>query len=400
MNLPQPLVDLVARCTHLHISTWAQWQALPPVTREQLGRFSYRERCVVPLAEVERIVATSGTSGRPPFLTALGFTVRSYDFLDEWYRFSKPIVCVDQNYLRLEQYLARAGSPVPILIIDPRAPKVTAALAQAAGADTLFILEPQLRSVGDEMARCGAAANIRFLMLGGGDIGPHVAYLSRTFPQAVLLGRYAASEVEGNPIGVPCNAVTPEAPEQYYHANTDMHLDIVDPTDGTDVPWAPGAEGDLLVSTPHPAVASPLIRYKIGDRVRVAETPCARHRAYAFAVLGRANLDFVKVQGGQLRVDELARTVRQFAAVITGEFELQYTERDNGRGVELAATLYLEPRGPLDWTQFAETMAHELRVGPSFTYAQGVARGWYAPLVCAPLPPITQGVKRKRLTRV
>jgi phenylacetate-CoA ligase len=96
------------------------------------------------------------------------------------------------------------------------------------------------------------------------------------------------------------------------HVNeTEFIAEVIDPATGE-----PAEEGELVLSNLG-RLGSPLLRYRTGDRVRIARTPCACGRTFLRlegGILGRVD-DMLVVRGVNLFPSALEGIVRRFAAV-------------------------------------------------------------------------------------
>jgi hypothetical protein len=142
-----------------------------------------------------------------------------------------------------------------------------------------------------------------------------------------------------------------------------------------------------------------MIRYRVGDRVRVVERWGDGPTDWSFAVLGRSEMDFVKIPGGMLRADEIERVLLTMKDRVTDTFSLHLSE-DKAAGMpRTKAILYVRPKRPLNMKQLAQDVANALRVGPSLTFTDGVKRGLYCPLECKELPQETSTRKHRRIVQ-
>jgi phenylacetate-CoA ligase len=120
------------------------------------------------------------------------------------------------------------------------------------------------------------------------------------------------------------------------HVNeAEFIVEIIDPATGQ-----PAEEGELVL-TNLGRVGSPLLRYRTGDRVRVARTPCACGRTFLRldgGILGRVD-DMLIVRGVNVFPSALEGIVRRFPAV--DEFVIEVYRRGQLDEVRLL----LEVRG-------------------------------------------------------
>ena len=229
--------------------------------------------------------------------------------------------------------------------------------------------------------------NIRFIEIAGETCSRSLyLYMQKTFPKAVICPIYGSTDVETSPIAIPCHPITGEEPLEVYHEGERTHLEIVDTGTGALVPLQKGIEGDLVITSYAGATATfPLVRYKIGDTVRVVEAPCEKHGTWSFTVLGRTQMDFLKVPGGLLRADSVEHTLRMLGDAVSDRFELHRYERDTPTGIKVEVVLHVEVPENTDMGMLAKKISKELHVGASYTYEDGVREGWYLPLICVPL---------------
>lgn len=106
------------------------------------------------------------------------------------------------------------------------------------------------------------------------------------------------------------------------HVNeSEFIAEVLDPATG-----APASEGELVLSNLGRA-GSPLLRYRTGDRVRVASGPCECERTFtrlAGGILGRVD-DMLIIRGVNVFPSAIEGIVRRFPAV--GEFTIEVYRR-------------------------------------------------------------------------
>ncbi len=112
------------------------------------------------------------------------------------------------------------------------------------------------------------------------------------------------------------------AAQSGLHVNeAEFIAEVIDPATG-----APADEGELIL-TNLGRLGSPLLRYRTGDRVRVARTPCACGRTFLRldgGILGRVD-DMLIVRGVNVFPSALEGIVRRFPAV--DEFVIEVHRR-------------------------------------------------------------------------
>lgn len=380
------------------VETLADWQKLPPVTKDHLRGVPMESRTFIPLEELDHLRTSSGTSGGAPVFCPRTH-VRNMDYRLEFHDFKNPFMAFSVPMMpHWHQLFQKEHGRCPsVLVYDPANPAASAKLAKAAGVDAFSVFVYHVAALGEAFQRENIAHAIRYIEVTGETCSKALYdYMHATFPRATIVQSYGASEVEDVHIGMPCKPMDGTEPLAVYHPKETHYLEILDENGHIVEPRA-SAEGTLLITAyaGEPS-AFPLIRFNIGDTVRIVESDCAKHGVFSFTVLGRTALDFLKIQGGVLRADEMARVLRLFADKVTDRFEMHRFEDETPDGPKVRVELHVEPRGTTDVTLLAGSIAAALRVNPSRTYAQGVIDGMYLPLTCIPLPA-SSGGKTKRL---
>jgi hypothetical protein len=368
----------------LNVPTPEAWQALRPLTKDDLIASPLSERSFLPLGSLDHLRTSSGTSGKPPLFSprthvrAMDYRLSYHDFKGAFMAYTVPMMPHWH-----ERFMEEYGFSPRVITYDPRFPRGSARLARIAGVEGVSLFVYHVQAAGEALKEEGIAERIRFFEITG-EVCTRALYeyLRSSFPNAVIVQSYNSSEVEDAHMGIPCKAMNGTEPLAVYHGKDTHYLELIDPETGAPVAAKKGAEGDLLV-TAYPGEPSsfPLIRFRIGDTVRVIEERCP-HGTWSFTVLGRTDMDFLKVSGGVLRADEVARVLRLFPERVTDRFSLRCAETPTERGPLLSAILSVETIGDTDLEALAHEVAERLRVNPELTWTQGVAQGRFLPLRC------------------
>lgn len=375
------------------------WRALPFVTKKDLLRYPSPARSYMPLKEIDSLYVSSGTSGSPP-LFMLRARLRGWEYRMQYGDFMRPALSSMGFPHRTEYFLEQAGRPARLVVFDPKHPEASVRLACAIGIESLFLHTYLLPLAGKLLSQARAAKNITCIDMAGEPCSLSLfTFIRETFPKAVIIADYGATEID-SPMAVTCQPLTDAYPQESYHPLKEFFLEIIDPDTGSVLEPKEGVEGELVV-TAHTGdmCAFPLVRYRIGDMVRVTHERCAQHGQWTFAVLGRVGLDFLKVPGGVLRADEVTRVLRSIKNRVEDIFTLEVSETSSSTSIRTRAVLFIKPTQPLDMERLAQEIAGTLRVGPSSSYADGVARGLYDPLICRELPSVTEFKKQRKIVR-
>lgn len=381
----------------LSINSLKEWRTLPFLTKKDLLNTPLSERSFVPIRDIDYLTSTSGTTGALPLFIPRAHT-REYEFRTRFYDFAGAVLSSKPVPHQHEEFLATLGLPPRVVVLDMHNLEASARLARAAGVDAIFAYSPYLPLIAGHLVREGIAKDIRFIETGGDTCSrTQFEYMRTTFPNAILTSTYGLSDFENSPMGIQCRPSTDDEPAEMYHEKDGMYAELLDIETGELLEPKASIEGELVMSAyrGEPA-AFPMIRYKTGDRVRVYEECCKEHRTWSFVVLGRLEIDFVRIPGGMLKADEIERVLRTLKDVVTDRFVLRV--RDGSGGLPVRATLQVEPRASVDLAALTLRIARELRVSPSSSYQDGVASGLYESLKCEALDSTeTSPNKQKRI---
>ena len=375
----------------LTVGSMKDWRKLPILTKDDLIAEPFAKRSYLPVSQLDHLRASSGTSGKPPLFSPrthvrnMDYRLQYHDFKNAFLGFTVPLMPHWHAKFQEEH-----GQLPRTLSFDPKNTAASVRLAKAAGVDAMSVFVYHIPNVAEHMKREGMNEVMRFIEITGEICSrAQFEFIRESFPNATIMQSYNSSEVEDAHMGMPCRPMTGEEPKATHY------LELVDPETGAAIEPVAGAEGDLLVSAfPGESASFPLIRFRIGDTVRVVEGKCP-HGSWSFTVLGRTDMDFLKIPGGILRADEVARVLRLFPERVSDRFELHCSEEKTAAGPKIKPVLHVEAREGVDFGALAQDIAANLRVAPSFTYAQGVEKARYLPLECAPLAGGKSGKTRR-----
>lgn len=384
----------------LHIRSIDEWNALPYVQKEDLIAAPLRKRVFIPLSEVDHLRPSSGTSGKGVLFSPRTY-LRGMDYRLEYHDFKRPILAYTVPAMPHwhESFALAQGARAQSVVCDPKHPAASVKIARDADADSMSLFAFHIPAVGECMKREGIASRIRFIEIAGESCSRSLfEYMRATFPHACILPFYGSSEVEDSPIGMPCRPITGEEPLSLYHGKKSHYLELRDPDSGASVPPVAGAEGELVI-TAYPGEPSsfPLLRFRTGDVVRVVDEQCAKHGSWSFTILGRTEMDFMKIFGGVLRADEVERVLRTIPEEVSDRFELHHFFQETLEGPKTQVVLHIEIKNAANLDHVATYVSEHMRVSPTRSYTDGVASGAYLPLLCVRLEKPPGGGKLKRL---
>lgn len=348
-------------------NTKQEWERVPTLTKADLMRVPLHKRLFVPMADIESIVTTSGTTG-----AGLLATPRLAQHLPPG---TPPpvggsVVLSFHYFLHITQSLLAPGAR--IIAGDRLAPEQSATLAKAAGADALVGPVSVLLACAPAFTRAGVAGSIRHMLLVSERCTAlQEELLRKHYPHATIVANYGMTETG---IIALCPFGAPGAPK-IHHALPHYVVELVD-EHGT-AQHAPGSVGEITITTLGPA-ACPLVRYRTGD---IGKRVATDNGQVAFEFVSRANEGSVRIPGGTIFLLELERALR----TVLGEpadFEATVDEVPAPGGPKPALVITLIGSSPHDLGRTAAELAGALRVNGARTYHDGVVAGLYAPLFC------------------
>ena len=392
------LYGLSAEQKTLLLSSPEEWTALPFVTKDLLLDTPPQQRLFCDPREVRSVRTSSGTTGRPPLFTPFA---RSADFTyrADFRHAGDPILAFSLLVpFDNERWLASQGFQPRVVVLDPKNIESSVRLARTVGVRSIFVFTFLMPEIGACMQSLGMTERISYIELAGEPCSSGLyKYLRETFPNAGITGTLGMNEIDNMPFAPSCHLAGNSDEVDLHHARDGSHIELVDPETGESIPVRAGAEGEMVITVGGDGTyASPMIRYRTGDIVRVIGEQCPVHNTWSFKDVGRYEADFVKVRGGVLRADEMERVLRTLG--LSDIFELHRYERNTPQGPRTAVDLHLTVPPGTDLQGLSNKIAGLLRVAPTYTYADGVREGHYLPLVCIRLDASPQKqVKRHRV---
>jgi phenylacetate-coenzyme A ligase PaaK-like adenylate-forming protein len=376
------------------IRTIDEWRSIPLLSKRDLLGATMTERSFLPMRDVDYISSSSGTTGSLPLFSPRT-QISEYGFRQG--AFQNAVLASTPVPHQQELFLENLDLAPRVIVIDPRNPAATARLAKAAGVDAIFAFLFHVPLIAEHLVREGVAEQITCIELTGESPSrSQLEQLERIFPNAVITACYGTSEVENSPMGVPCKPISSREPLPIYHPKDGIFIELLDADSQGSLPLEAGTEGELVITAyrGEPA-AFPFIRYRTGDKARIIETECARHNSFSFAVVGRIEMDFVKLPGGMLQADEIERALRSLPDTVEDTFEAHVFEQKGN----VRIVLRILPKHGTDLETLAQKISSTIRISPDSTYADAAARGLVADLECEQLEQSTSIAKRKRIVR-
>ena len=346
------------------LKTWDDFRRLPlsrkaDVVEDQTAHPSFGTNLTYPLERYVRVHQTSGTTGAP--LRWLDTQV-SWDWWVHCWRFvlaGAGLGPADRVYFPFSFGLfigfwagfegARALGA--LAIPGGGADSVTRLAAMQALGATALVCTPSyalhLAETGRERGIDVAALPVR-VTVHAGEPGAGIPAVRARIQQSWGARAFDhAGMTEMGAYGYECAAQTG------LHVNeSEFIAEVLDP-----VTQAPAPEGELVL-TNLGRLGSPMIRYRTGDRVRLAEAPCACGRTFRRlegGILGRVD-DMLILRGVNVFPSAVEGIVRRFASV--EEFQIEVF-----RDGELDEARILVEVGAGDASAVCAALQEALRVG-------------------------------------
>lgn len=386
--------------TPLSVTSLEEWRALPLVTKDMLIAAPLSVRSFIPLPLLDHLRTSSGTSGKPPLFSPRT-SLRGMEYRMQYHSFSHAILayCVPAMPHWHEEFQKQHGHPPRVIVYDPKNPRASVRLANVLGVDSISTFAFHIRCIGEEMRREDMHERIRFIEICGEACTTALfEYIKTTFPNATLVPFYGSSEVEDSPMGVPCRPITGEEPLSIYHAKDSQYHELINSSTGENIEPKAGVEGELVVTAfPGEPSAFPLVRFRTGDMARVVETECPTHNTWSFTLIGRTDLDMVKIPGGIIKAHEIERVLRLMKGRVSDIFTLHCYTKQTAEGPFFEPVLAIRPLAKNTPQDFAKEIAEKLFVAPEYTYAMGVSEKKYLPLQCMELQFTVETKKHTRI---
>jgi len=367
----------------VRIATLEDWQQLPLLSKKDIAATPFLDRIFSPYADIGTIRLTSGTSGSMPLTYPRSVSAAFENYFDDLHSTNCVLTFFAPQHL-LQGTCKEAGSKHLVIAGDPGDLEGSVEFALAAGLDNIMCIPSILEAMIPILQDKKACHNIKSIELAGETLSKTaINRLHTIFPNAYLRSDYALTESQGavgvGPIDLEQGAI--------YQPTTTTYWEII------------GEDNELVIS--HTWIEQnhfPLLRYRTGDRV---EALSFRGQNY-YRILGRLDLDRIKLYGGELRADMVERAVRDLHPALDGDYELHLTYTKSKERVLPAVEIRLTTRGNIEniadiVAELAPLVASRIYVAPNYTYADGIRDGHYATLKCSVIPAkISSTTKKKR----
>lgn len=344
---------------------------IPCVTKQDLLGVPCEQLRFVPESEVRSISSTSGTTSGTPLLTYYSPTeVTPQALQPEHSDFGTTLLLFGPMRAGSVLHSYHQRGQVAILGDIHNLP-ASCTFAAHAGVRTITTT-PTLAIILKKFinAESVLAKNLRYLRLGGEVMSPaKKAYLQNLYPGVTLFSVYASSEVGW--AAFQCIHLAQQDTILYHPNLSGFHIEIID---------------SELVVTDFNNRATPLVRYRTGDRVQwVNHTcPCGKPGPL-LSFEGRIDYDSIRAGGFEIRRDMIEIPILKLQHLVTGNFEAHIYETYTGEKPSVRMVLHVAlqqdiPNSMETKRAIIEEFNRSFRFSPTLSFQQAQDMNLFQPL--------------------
>lgn len=239
----------------------------------------------VPTADVVQVLASSGTTGTPVFFGLTEADLQSWLHSIATMFFTAGIRRTSRVALTTGMPLVAGGMPyadavrhigATLVWVGGQTPARMAMIVDRLGVDTFIgtasFATFAAQRFGEALGQPASDTAMRTI-IAGGEPG-----LGEPTTRARLIEDWGATRIsECMGLGDVMSGLWAECPEgggMHFTGARNVYVELVDPADGSLVPWTPGAAGEA-VYTPFTRQATPVLRFRSRDHLHVEADTCA-----------------------------------------------------------------------------------------------------------------------------
>lgn len=354
------------------------WARVPTLPRPHIIMTPLQKRTHVPRKDVHFIRHTYGSSGNGVLITP---RVCFGDYAHSVYQ--------HLGMKRVMNFFASAGNDFPYLQTGLTSLQgnvadlaLSARLIAKLEVNAIYLTPYTAILLADELEHLNVIDTITSVQLTGERCSPaQFAALKGRYKNAVVFGNYSSSEAREF-VAVPCAHKFQSGETLHLTATPEWYLELVHP-DTQEVITKPNEYGEIVLTTLLPT-PFPFIRYATGDIAAYQQPACSCDTVQpAFAVQGRKEVLPIRMQRGEITIDNVTTALSQFVDIDTSYFEIHYAEETHGANVLPRISLYVHTHEAVQQnnvSKLAEAIASAITVYPNHSYQNGVNEGLYLPL--------------------
>jgi phenylacetate-coenzyme A ligase PaaK-like adenylate-forming protein len=344
------------------------WYSLPLLTREDLQKVSLQERLYLPKSEVFSLRTTSGTSGKGVLVSPKHANT---DYDEVYKRCGTPtgVLAFYQHISAIHLSHTHHHLNIPLVHGDLQQVSQSVQIALQAGCDTLMCYPFSLPLITPVLTEMGWHTAIKILILTGEVLSAsELIKIHQLYPNAHLFNLLSYTEFT--------QSVGFSIANHFSILDTlsSFYIEII--TDGAVCSTA-GSEGNIVITTlPTHPLPFPYLRYDTGDVARIVEAD-KNGQVKKFTLLGRENIDLLKLPGGILKAEELERVLFTIDPALIEHYQLEY-HKSLRPGITLYFSLQFAQR--FEKKSLEKIINDKLRLGPNVIYSEVVSRDLLEPL--------------------
>lgn len=358
----------------------SDFEKLPIIERKDFEQAPHPDtRCHMPKTDTLILSSTSGsTSNNPLFFWRNDFHDTYYDELSRGHTANMLYV---MNYHRSFCFVAGTKkSGVQTIAVDPHRLRDAAALIETGNIDMLSMTQSNVDALTNLIQDPAAFAHIKVISLWGEACTPLVLRrIQKHFPNASICIEFGLTELSCS------NALTStdecEEAHRKLHVNTKyIHVEVVG--------------GELTLTTLGHPLAFPLIRYRTGDSVTWADSPCScTNSAPRVELSGRSGVDFVRIGGFEVRIQLVDEALEEFSQYLEPFLDVRIRHREVDDSVTAAFVLTVQKKPGVHMldsylaAQMCSALKRRLMVSNGITFGEAIRMGAF----CEPEIQFTRG---------
>jgi len=379
--------------TFKSIDSYDEWAQLPLLKKGDLVKVPMWKRVFTHKNDLDVIRNTSGTSGNEILISP---RTRTVDYQHVYEDFDlRGFLIFHQPIHLMEDSIRPIFPKAPIIAGDPSNMEASVILAKEAKVDGLMVFSFLLDALVPLLKKYKYTESFIYVHIIGERVtDSQYAHLKAVFPNAKIFNDYGATELQGTPL-IALNNEDPS--ERFVMTQWDDYLiEIVHP-ETEQIIDEDEVEGELIVTTLWTDTnTSPLLRYKTGDIAKRVNSSM-HHSGKGYEILGRLNIDRIKVAGGEIKVEEVERAIKECVPKIT-DYELHvYREDGEDGGKHNLELKVVATKDEID--RLREQFTKILRTAPTFTYQDGIDQNIFGECKITAVDSLTSGSKKKRLVK-
>jgi len=309
------------------INDYDDFLKIPSLNRDDILETALLERNYLPEKETKGFSVTSGTTKNKRVLV-LPFSHPSESFANNTINPNKmktlgvtKIIYVTSPLHGMVRHMIYANdNTLPFVLSKPDNLVLTANIIKEAHIEGIISTPTILTLLIAELVKIEINNRIKWVCLAGEHCSNEKRdVISKSLPNASIEMVYGSAEA--GIIGIQCDETRGET--NHFHPVEEIFLEVLD-DDGK--PQKQDTPGKIVI-TSLTKKAFPLIRYDIKDMASLEFKKCKCGASETFKLLGRSELDSVKIQGTLIHAEAIERALSLLKDTVESDYKLSVYER-------------------------------------------------------------------------